>query len=150
MDRLTLLATARAAGLAVYAAGERLVVRGPRSAGGLAQELIARKAEVLALLGVPPQARKGFSRFLVSSFVPVTLPDTRAAASEPAVARRVAAMRERHPRPWPAIPFLTARDVKVAPSQCHSCGEPAASVDEGMVARCWPCVQAARLVIAGA
>lgn len=66
-----------------------------------------------------------------------------------AVEWRVAAMHERHPHPWYAIPFLTVRDVAVQVGQCHSCGEPVAPMHEGMVARCWPCVLAARLLIAG-
>lgn len=51
MGVLTLLLDqARAAGLTVRAEGDRLKVRGPRRAEALAQELLARKAEVMALL----------------------------------------------------------------------------------------------------
>ncbi len=53
-----LLAAARAAGLQVETEGDRLRVRGPRSAGALGEALLACKAEVLALLdGSPPVAQ---------------------------------------------------------------------------------------------
>jgi hypothetical protein len=45
-----LLAKARAAGLTIRVDGERLVVRGPRSAADLGKMLVSRKAEVLAAL----------------------------------------------------------------------------------------------------
>ena len=51
MDGLTLLAEARAAGLAVRAEAGRLVIDGPRSAAALAERLIAAKPAVLAALG---------------------------------------------------------------------------------------------------
>jgi hypothetical protein len=56
MDCLTLLETARQAGLDVTVTGERLVVQGPRHAVGLAQALLERKDEVLALLSLRPLA----------------------------------------------------------------------------------------------
>ena len=52
MDALTLLGRARAARLQVRAAGDELVVRGPRSQAGLVRELFEHKAEVLAALRV--------------------------------------------------------------------------------------------------
>jgi hypothetical protein len=42
---------AQAAGLTIRAEGDRLVVRGPRSAEPLARTVLGRKAEVLAFLG---------------------------------------------------------------------------------------------------
>jgi hypothetical protein len=48
MDGLTLLAEAEAAGLVVCADGDRLVIRGPKSADAVAQRLLAHKAVVLA------------------------------------------------------------------------------------------------------
>lgn len=42
-----LLASARAAGLTWHADGERLIVRGPRSAGDIATQLLAHKSELL-------------------------------------------------------------------------------------------------------
>ena len=50
MDGLTLLAEARGQGLEVRAQGDRLIVRGPRSAEALARSLLDHKAEVLAEL----------------------------------------------------------------------------------------------------
>lgn len=50
MDVLALIQRARAAGLALSASQERLVVKGPVSAGALARELGRRKTEVLAAL----------------------------------------------------------------------------------------------------
>ena len=50
MDGLALLAEARVAGLTVHAAGDRLVVRGPRAAAAQAEALLARKQCVLAAL----------------------------------------------------------------------------------------------------
>jgi hypothetical protein len=45
-----LLAEARAVGVSVFLDGERLVIRGPRSAEGLGRQLLGRKAEVAPLL----------------------------------------------------------------------------------------------------
>jgi hypothetical protein len=53
MDCVTLLHEAREVGLEVRADGDRLVVRGPRSAEGLARMLLARKAELLPMLADP-------------------------------------------------------------------------------------------------
>jgi hypothetical protein len=50
MDCVTLLHEAREAGLEVRADGDRLVVRGPRSAEALARTLLAHKAELLTML----------------------------------------------------------------------------------------------------
>ncbi len=50
MVGLTLLSEARAAGLIVSADGDRLVVRGPRSADAVARLLLANKAAVMAAL----------------------------------------------------------------------------------------------------
>ena len=50
MGSLTLLEHARAAGLVVRADGDRIVVRGPSTAAALAQQLLARKHEILPLL----------------------------------------------------------------------------------------------------
>jgi hypothetical protein len=53
MECVTLLHEAREAGLEVCADGDRLVVRGPRSAEALARTLLARKAELLRMLADP-------------------------------------------------------------------------------------------------
>ena len=50
MDGLTLLSEGRAAGLTVIADGDRLVIRGPKSADAVARRLLAHKAVILALL----------------------------------------------------------------------------------------------------
>ena len=50
MDTLNLLEEARRAGLRVSASGKQLVVRGPKSAKRLAEELLERKSEVLPLV----------------------------------------------------------------------------------------------------
>ncbi len=50
MDGLTLLQEASAAGLMVLADGDRLVIRGPRSADAVARRLLAHKAVILAAL----------------------------------------------------------------------------------------------------
>jgi hypothetical protein len=49
MDCLTLLVEARAAGLTLTVEGERLTLRGPKTAESLARRLLARKDEILAL-----------------------------------------------------------------------------------------------------
>jgi hypothetical protein len=56
MTATELLAAAERAGLQVRAAGERLIVRGPRAAEALGRVLLARKAEVLAVLTAKPAA----------------------------------------------------------------------------------------------
>jgi len=48
-----LLDEAQSVGLAVKAEGDRLIVEGPRSAEPMALRLLARKAEVLAVLTAP-------------------------------------------------------------------------------------------------
>jgi hypothetical protein len=50
MELLTLLRRARAAGLSLTVAGDRLTVRGPRAAEPIVRELAAHKAEVLDFL----------------------------------------------------------------------------------------------------
>ncbi len=50
MDGLILLQEASAAGLTVLADGDRLVIRGPRSADAIARRLLAHKAAVIAAL----------------------------------------------------------------------------------------------------
>jgi hypothetical protein len=50
MDGVSLLAEAKAAGLAVWAEGDKLVIRGPRRAEALAEELLSRKGEILTLI----------------------------------------------------------------------------------------------------
>jgi hypothetical protein len=50
MDGLDLLAEARGAGLIVLAGGDRLIIRGPKSADAMARRLLAHKAVVLAAL----------------------------------------------------------------------------------------------------
>lgn len=52
MDGLTLLEQARSAGLTVTVQGDKLVIRGPRRAGPLAEQLLARKGEVIDALAV--------------------------------------------------------------------------------------------------
>ncbi len=50
MVAVSLLQEAEAAGLAVRVDGDRLVVRGPKSAGAIAERLLDHKAEVLKVL----------------------------------------------------------------------------------------------------
>ena len=50
MDGVKLLAEARDAGLVVAADGDRLVIRGPKMADGLARRVLAHKADVLIVL----------------------------------------------------------------------------------------------------
>jgi hypothetical protein len=112
MDGLTLLGEARAAGLEIKVEGDRLVVRGPRSAAPLAEQLLSMKHEVIALLG----------------------------SQEDDVAWRIEAMRPQVPRTG-AIPCLLARpEAKTSPDgTCVSCGDPLA-MDRRI--RCVPCASA--------
>ena len=50
MDSVALLDVARKVGLQVTTDGQRLIVRGPKQAEPLARQLLAQKAEVMALL----------------------------------------------------------------------------------------------------
>jgi hypothetical protein len=54
MGGIALLAEARRAGLEVYANGEQLVVRGPRTLKPLAKQVLASKSAVLAALAADP------------------------------------------------------------------------------------------------
>ena len=56
MDGLALLRAADAAGLTVSADGDRLVIRGPRSADATARALLEHKPEVMAALAGPADA----------------------------------------------------------------------------------------------
>lgn len=96
MDGVTILREARAAGLEINVDGDRLVVRGPRSAAPLAERLLRMKQEVIALL----ESQGGEFTW------------------------RVEAMR-RQIRPGAIIPFLVARrDFVDRPGGCLSCGDP--------------------------
>ncbi len=50
MVAVSLLQEAEAAGLTVHVEGDRLVVRGPKSAGAIAERLLDHKAEILKVL----------------------------------------------------------------------------------------------------
>jgi hypothetical protein len=50
VDGVTLVAVARGAGLVIQAAGDRLVIQGPRRLGSVAQLLLAHKPAVLSAL----------------------------------------------------------------------------------------------------
>ena len=50
MDGIAPLREARKAGLAIKADGDKLIIRGPRRLGDLAQRVLAHKPEVMALL----------------------------------------------------------------------------------------------------
>jgi hypothetical protein len=58
MDGMTLLEEARSAGLTVRAEDGRLVVRGPKRAGDLAQRLLANKDQILAALDRPDRPNR--------------------------------------------------------------------------------------------
>ena len=118
MDSVTLLADAQAAGLSVRAAGDRLVVRGPRAAEHLARRLLARKEEVLPLLHAEE-------------------------AAQAEIGWRAAALRPQVPPSGP-IPFLVARDSVGANGRCLSCGD---ALEAGAQYRCRWCVRAVLLVL---
>src|SRR5215475_5518027 len=102
MDCVAVLHEAREAGLEVRADGNRLVVRGPRSAEALAKTLLARKDEILRMLAdpclrgvnipfaieeVPPASREESSPGLLDGVT--SLPDeTEVPESEPAQPER--------------------------------------------------------------
>ena len=52
MDGMTLLEQARLAGLTVIVQGDKLIIRGPRRAGSVAEQLLAHKGEVIDALTV--------------------------------------------------------------------------------------------------
>ncbi len=54
---MTLLDSARVAGVTMRVDGERLIVRGPRSAETLAKSVLAQKADVVAWLLTAPETR---------------------------------------------------------------------------------------------
>ncbi len=132
MDGLTLLRQARAAGLAVRADGERLTVRGPRSWAGLAEALLAQKAEIVALLTEEE-----------APVPPPPAPTSRYSADDPEVAWRVQAMCERLKTAGVGLLFLTVREVLRRHPGCMSCGL-ALGLEERV--RCGYCARAARIV----
>jgi len=138
LDRLGAL------GVTVAAAGGALTVDAPVGilTPPMLAELRRHKPALLALLAVgesgdrlntPENAGANSNNQMVSS--------------DPAVARRGAAMRERYPRPWRAVPTLTARDVPRGAGGCLSCGEPVAAHPDGLAARCEPCIRAVHLLL---
>jgi hypothetical protein len=66
MDGLTLIRQARSVGLSVHLDGDRLVVRGPKSAGEIAKRLLENKPLVVAALKEPSKP--------VASIPPAALP----------------------------------------------------------------------------
>ena len=68
MDGLALLRAADAAGLTVNIDGDRLVIRGPRSADATARALLEHKPEVMAALAGPADASRSNSRIIFSRF----------------------------------------------------------------------------------
>jgi hypothetical protein len=68
MDGLVLLRQARDAGLRVEAAGDKLLIRGPKRAEQVVKLLAEHKAEVLAVITLsvaitsPPEAEPGFEK----------------------------------------------------------------------------------------
>src|SRR5690349_25111211 len=92
---MTLLDEARAAGLIVTTRGGDLIIRGPGRTEPLAQRLLQRKAEVMALL----------------------------AAEDAAIAWRRDAMAGQLIEHRP-VPVLVARRTPDLPDHCLSCGDP--------------------------
>src|SRR5438552_1989352 len=122
MEGLTLVARARAAGLKVEADSNRPVIRGPKRAEPVAQELIAAKANVLSALAV---ARR------VDAFR-IQLTAWRAAG-------RAA---------WPVFSLPDVPEPSPGAFTCISCGagiRPPASGEIRVAARCRTCVEAVRL-----
>jgi len=145
MDAVTLLERARAAGLSLEVDGDRLRVRGPKSAEPVVQLLAAHKAEIMRLLTRRemqdgPDAVVGVA-LPCPGLQPVAEP---AGSVDPEVAWRIDAMRPEVPPRGP-IPFLVARrDVAPQPDCCLSCGDP---LPEARRCRCGPCQRAAEIVL---
>ncbi len=137
MDGLTLLRQAGGAGLTVRVEGTWLVVRGPRSRAGLAEALLARKEEIVALLAEEEAGGTG------QSPPPAAAPHL--INSDPEVAWRVEAMRERLKTAGTALLFLTVREVPRGHPGCQSCGL-ALGLEEQT--RCRYCARAAGNVTA--
>lgn len=144
MDAVTLLQRARAAGLSLEVDGDRLRVRGPKSAEPVVRLLAQYKAEVIAILtrkeatnGPDPTADAALPG---PGIQPVAEP---APPLDPDVACRVEVKRPQVPPRGP-IPFLVARDVAPQPDCCLSCGDP---LPEGRRYRCGPCQRAAEVVL---
>lgn len=95
MGGVKLLEEARAAGLRVRAQGDRLIVRGPKSAEPVAKALLAKKAEVLALLHQHPDYR--------SLYMQVA-----GAVEEDAFLIDPCWLLERHPEAWEQVRSLDA------------------------------------------
>jgi hypothetical protein len=133
MDGLSLIQEARAAGLSVAAAGDRLVIRGPRQAEPVARKLIAHKSKVLAALaenegvGIAADVHEGLPddaeaeavdlRHAYEERVGIRLYDagyTRHEAERLAYGETIEHWCERHP-------------LRLQPGSCAGCGEPLAT-----------------------
>lgn len=69
MDGIKLLEEARGAGLVVKAVGEKLVIRGPRTAAVVAKHLLANKVAIMRLL-TPDTTDRDASRANPEQIVP--------------------------------------------------------------------------------
>jgi hypothetical protein len=110
MDGLMLLRRARDAGLKVEAAGDKLMVRGPKRAEAVVKLLAQHKAEVLAVLSPAPiDARRWYERFTTRAFE--WLLGDREAAKRLAWGDLENDWHHRHGKHWPS-------------SQCAGCDMP--------------------------
>ncbi len=109
---LALLEEARAAGLAVGVADGRLVIRGPRTQGAVAERLIAGKADVLAVLAARPPAVWWDDRVPEGSAPVLHLPPR--ACLGPRICARIGAC-ERHAAGRPCLVAAAGREAGAAP-----------------------------------
>lgn len=127
-------------GITLHAVGDELRYR-PKDAltPALLAEVRRHKWALLALLAVPGD--------LNTTEKPGVISKNQTSGGDHPVGWRAAAMRQRHPRPWRAVPTLTARDGPHGMGGCLSCGEVVADHPGGLAARCGPCIRVAHLVL---
>jgi hypothetical protein len=112
MGSLTLLDRAKAAGLTVSALGDRLIIKGPRSAEPVARELMARKAEVIAELAALSRNAPRDDQARPAAFRCATCEDSGEVAPSAFVDDR---------EPWPRWIERTGGNPMIHPVRCPSC-----------------------------
>jgi len=144
MSVAALLDRLRDHGIALRTDGDELLYH-PRAALTLAllAELRRHKWALLAIL-----ASDAGTTALNTDEKPGAHSTNRTSGGSTDLAWRVAAMCQRHPRPWRAVPTLTVRDVPRGVGGCLSCGEPLSAHLQGLAARCGLCLRAAHFSLA--
>ena len=150
MDSVKLLRCAHEAGLTVRADGDRLVVRGPKSAEPVARDLLAHKAEIMRALASratsPPiedgcEAHNVSAEAVASRWAEVQLRDLApgycSCCGGPASPQALVCR--------PCTPLTPEREAELTTAPpCVRCGAPGYTCNASLIWRCETCWRADR------